>query len=90
MGTTPGLMTIEQYLHTAYRPDVDFVHGEIQERNPGDFEHGHMQGHLSTFARGVLSPEDRCPARSVFWRTIEPWKSKIPGRSIPSEEWLTL
>ena len=69
MGTTPGLMTIEQYLHTAYRPDVDFVHGEIQQRNLGEFE----QGHLSTFARGVLSPEHAARAQRVLadYRTME-------------------
>jgi Uma2 family endonuclease len=44
MATAPALMTMEQYLHTSYSPDVDFVDGDIQERNLGEFEHGHIQG----------------------------------------------
>ena len=43
MATTPALLTIEQYLHTAYSPDVDFVCGEIEERNVGEKDHGRMQ-----------------------------------------------
>lgn len=46
MATTPTLMTMEQYLHTSFHPDVDFVDGEIQERNLGEFDHGHLQGLL--------------------------------------------
>jgi Uma2 family endonuclease len=46
MATTPALMTIEQYLHTAYSPDVDFVNGDIQERNLGEKDHGRLQGLL--------------------------------------------
>jgi Uma2 family endonuclease len=44
MATAPALMTIEQYLHTSYRPDVDFIDGQIEERHLGEFDHGHLQG----------------------------------------------
>jgi Uma2 family endonuclease len=37
---TTSLVTVEQYLNTAYRPDVDFVEGVIEERNLGEFDHG--------------------------------------------------
>ena len=30
---------IEQYLHTVYRPDVEYIDGEIQERNVGEIPH---------------------------------------------------
>ncbi len=35
----PKLMTIEEYLHTSFRPDCDFVDGHIEERNVGDLLH---------------------------------------------------
>ncbi len=35
MAATPALLTIEEYLRTSYKPDVDFVNGEIAERNLG-------------------------------------------------------
>ncbi len=44
MATTPALMTIEQYLRTSFSPDVDFVDGEIEERNLGEKDHGRLQG----------------------------------------------
>ena len=37
-------MTLEQYLHTSFSPDVDFIEGETKERNVGEFEHGRLQG----------------------------------------------
>ena len=43
------LISIEEYLNTTYRPDVDYVDGEIEERNPGEFEHGRVQGFLVTW-----------------------------------------
>src|SRR5215475_6369648 len=41
MGATTKL-SVEEYLHTAYRPDVEYVDGEIQERNVGEVEHADM------------------------------------------------
>ncbi len=46
MATAPALLTVEQYLHTSFHPDVDFVDGEIEERNLGEFDHGRLQGLL--------------------------------------------
>jgi Uma2 family endonuclease len=42
----PGLLSIEQYLNTTYRPDVDYVDGAIEERNLGDTDHSKLQGEL--------------------------------------------
>ncbi len=46
MATAAALMTMEQYLHSSFHPDVDFVDGEIEERNLGEFDHGRLQGLL--------------------------------------------
>ena len=46
MATTPSLLTIEEYLRTSYHPDADFVNGELEERNLGEYEHGKIQGLL--------------------------------------------
>jgi Uma2 family endonuclease len=43
MATAPALLSIEEYLRTSYKPDVDFVDGEIRERNLGEFEHATFQ-----------------------------------------------
>ncbi len=36
-------MTLEEYLHTSFRPDCDFVAGTIEERNVGEMKHGLLQ-----------------------------------------------
>lgn len=47
MATTPTLLSIDQYLRTSYRPDADYVDGEIEERNLGEFEHATFQSAIS-------------------------------------------
>jgi hypothetical protein len=53
----PVRIPVEEYLATSYRPDCDYVDGEIEERNVGEFDHSFLQGLLfrlhsypSTFA----------------------------------------
>lgn len=41
--TVPTLLSIEQYLNTTYRPDVDFVDGYLEERNLGETDHAKLQ-----------------------------------------------
>jgi len=45
------LISIEEYLNTTYRPDVDYVDGEIEERNPGEFDHADLQSELNAVLR---------------------------------------
>ena len=43
MATAPALMTVEQYLQSDWSPDVDFVDGNLQDRNVGEKDHGRVQ-----------------------------------------------
>jgi len=38
------LISLEEYLHTSYHPDCDFIDGEVLERNVGKREHSYAQG----------------------------------------------
>ncbi len=40
MATTK--VSLEEYLNTSYRPDVEYIDGELQERNVGEIEHARM------------------------------------------------
>ena len=43
----PGtLVPVEDYLHTSYDPDCDYVEGVLEERNVGERDHGIVQGHV--------------------------------------------
>jgi len=41
------MVSVEEYLSTSYRPDCDYVDGEVRERNLGEFEHGRLQARLA-------------------------------------------
>jgi Uma2 family endonuclease len=43
MGASPTLVSVDEYLHTVYRPDCDYVDGMILERNVGEKDHGKLQ-----------------------------------------------
>jgi Uma2 family endonuclease len=41
--STPPPLSVEQYLRSSIRPDCDFVDGQVEERNVGEFEHAWLQ-----------------------------------------------
>ena len=45
-GAVTNLMSIEEYLRTPFRPDVDFIDGQIEERHLGEFDHARLQAIL--------------------------------------------
>jgi Uma2 family endonuclease len=45
------LVPVEEYLRTAYRPDCDYVDGEVIERNLGEHEHSDLQTEIAYYFR---------------------------------------
>jgi Uma2 family endonuclease len=43
------LIPVDEYLRTSYRPDCDFVEGEVLERNVGKRRHGYAQARISAW-----------------------------------------
>ncbi len=41
------MIPVTEYLSTTYRPDRDYLDGELKERNMGEQHHAHLQGILS-------------------------------------------
>jgi Uma2 family endonuclease len=41
--------SIAEYLTTSYHPDRDYVDGEVQERNLGEFDHAAIQAFLTSW-----------------------------------------
>ncbi len=70
-------VTVDEYLHTPYRPDCDYVDGEVIERNVGEFQHSTLQAivmrMLFEFARTLpirVNPELRM--------RVSPTRFRIP------------
>ena len=44
-------VSVNDYLHTSYSPDCDYIDGELQERNLGELDHAEVQGALIQWFR---------------------------------------
>jgi Uma2 family endonuclease len=40
---------VEEYLNTSYRPDCEYIDGEVRERNVGKWEHSRIQALLAAW-----------------------------------------
>ncbi len=49
--TTRPQIAVDEYLHSSYSPDRDYVDGELQERNVGEFDHAEVQTALAMWFR---------------------------------------
>jgi Uma2 family endonuclease len=49
-------VSVDEYLHTSYRPDCDYVDGELIERNVGELSHGRLQALVTAW---LLQRESR-------------------------------
>jgi Uma2 family endonuclease len=70
-------ISVDEYLHTTYRPDCDYVDGQVLERNLGERDHSRPQMLLSAyfFAREkewriIVMPEQRVQ--------VKPHRFRIP------------
>jgi len=48
-------VAVSEYIRTSYRPDCDYVEGEVQERNLGETEHSDLQAQLLELLRSAES-----------------------------------
>ena len=46
---TAALIPVEEYLRTVYRPDRDYVDGEVMQRNLGERDHSTLQRELIVY-----------------------------------------
>ncbi len=88
MATSPQSATrLEYYLRTDFRPDVDFVDGEILERNAGEREHSFLQFKIAMLIGAHQCASVRMSAHEREWGVavypehrvqIAPDRSRVP------------
>ncbi len=85
-------ISVEEYLATSYRPDCDYVDGEVVERNLGEWDHSSLQSAILVYfwnkyrSQGVLAvPEQRVQVKPTRFRV--PDITVVPGK--PGEQILT-
>lgn len=81
----PALVSVAEYLSTDYSPDVDYVDGELQERNMGEGQHSAVQKFFIVFFAAreeqwhiVTYPEQRVQTGTTRYR--------VPDICVMSEE----
>jgi Uma2 family endonuclease len=87
------LISVNEYLSTSYRPDCDYVDGELMERNVGEWDHSRLQGLLYGFLLGLESglgilavPEQRVQVKPTRYRVPD---LCVVSTSAPREQILT-
>jgi len=74
---TATLIPLDQYLSTSYRPDREYIDGEVVERNMGKWEHARIQA-LLTIWFGSHEKEWRIQT-ATEWRTqVSSARVRIP------------
>ncbi len=51
MASTAALISVSEYLNTSYRPDCDYIDGQVLERNLGETPHSGLQIYLAMILR---------------------------------------
>ena len=71
-------VTLTDYMETVYRPDREYIDGEVVERNMGTYEHGRLQTLLAVLLAN--SYEESLGVQAVIeWRVrVSPTRVRIP------------
>lgn len=79
-----SLVSVAEYLSTSYRPDCDYVDGEVRARNLGEFDHSRAQAEIIVWLRthyrwlsGRVLPEQRVQ--------VKPGRFRIPDICVLAE-----
>ena len=71
------IVSLEEYLATAYEPDCDFVDGNIEERNVGEWDHSRLQGKIYALLTARYEPLGLLAAPELRLR-VKPNRFRVP------------
>jgi Uma2 family endonuclease len=71
---TAVLIPLEQYLSTSYRPDREYIDGEVVERNMGKWEHSRIQALLTIWFGNH--------EREWQVQTVTEWRTQVSGTRV--------
>lgn len=86
------MVRVEEYLTTVYRPDCDYVDGELLERNLGEKDHGRLQLKLGAY---FLARQSQWNTYAIVEQRVQvrPGRFRIPDICVllgePDEQILT-
>jgi len=83
--STGVLISVEQYLATAYEPDCDFIDGHLEERNVGEWEHARLQGKILALLISRYEPQGLLPLPELRLQ-VKPGRFRVPDICVFSED----
>jgi Uma2 family endonuclease len=83
--STAVLISREEYLHTTYEPDADYVDGVIEERCMGEYDHSSWQDALLAWFRDH-SREWNVRARPELRVQVSATRFRVPDVTVMSRE----
>jgi Uma2 family endonuclease len=72
-----ALVSVEEYLSTSYHPDVEYVNGELVERNAGATDHGRLQALIAAYLIN-REPEWRITVYTQTRTQVLPARFRLP------------
>jgi Uma2 family endonuclease len=81
MGPVDTLVSVEEYLHTVYRPDCDYVDGELVDRNVGEKNHADAQGEIFFYLRLRREQWNIYPVQDARVQ-VQPTRYRVPDISV--------
>ena len=91
---TAARITLEQYLRTSYEPDAEFVAGEIEERNVGEYDHNVAQREILFWlhrhdkewkTRTIQEQRTRLKSGNIRIPDVSVWARNIPVEPVFSQ-----
>jgi Uma2 family endonuclease len=89
---TETLISVEEYLTSSYRPDCEYIDGQIRERNLGEKDHGRLQLLLGAY---FLARQNQWGTYAIVEQRVQvkPGRYRIPDVCValgdPHEQILT-
>jgi len=74
-------LSVEEYLSTDYRPDCDYIDGEVVERNVGEFDHARMQTLMGSYLVGRESLWGTTTVNAVRVQ-VKPTRFRVPDIAV--------
>lgn len=84
MATAPSLIPIEDYMHTSYSPDREYIDGVIVERNVGQGKHAYTQGRILRRVGDIVESKGLMALPELRTR-VSPTRVRIPDVCVVSE-----
>ncbi len=90
MATTVQI-SLEEYLRTPWEPDAEYVRGEVQERNMGEYEHNIVQREILLWfhshdkvwlTRTIQEQRTRLTSGDIRIPDVSVWKRDVPVQPV--------